>query len=100
MYGTVARMRLKPGTEENLNAQLREFESLHVPGYLATYIYRMDDEPDIYYMAVMFESKETYVANAESPEQDTRYRRIRDLLQSDPEWHDGEIISASGPATQ
>jgi len=43
---------------------------------------------------VLFESKEAYVANAGSPEQHQRYLRMREMLVSDPEWHDGEIIAS------
>lgn len=92
MYGTVARMRVKQGAESQLEQQLREFEGLKVPGFVTTYVYRMDADPQTYYMAVVFDSKESYVANARSPEQDARYQQMRALLESDPEWHDGEII--------
>ena len=93
MYGTVARMRIKSGAESQLEQQLREFESLKVPGFVTTYVYRMDADPQTCYMAVVFDSKESYVANARSPEQDVRYQQMRALLDSDPEWHDGEIVS-------
>jgi hypothetical protein len=32
------------------------------------------------------------VANAESPEQDKRYREMLQWLEGEPEWHDGEIV--------
>jgi len=93
MYGTVARMQLKPGAEQQMQQLTREYESMNIPGFVATYVYRMDNEPDVYYMAVLFDSKESYWANARSPEQDARFRQMRDLLASDPEWHDGEVVS-------
>ena len=96
MYGTVAHLRIKPGAEEKLRQQLREFESIKVPGFKSTSIYRADANPNEYYMAVVFESKDAYHANANSPEQDARYRKMRELLDGDPEWHDGEIIHHSG----
>jgi len=43
-------------------------------------------------LVVLFDSKENYVANANSPEQDKEYRKLRDLLAADPHWHDGEVI--------
>jgi len=36
--------------------------------------------------------RETYHANAASPEQHARYLRLRALLTAEPEWHDGEVI--------
>jgi len=93
MYGTVARVHVKPGAEQELMAQFREFSALGVPGYRATYAYRMDSDPNEFYLAVVFDSQETYRANAESPEQDKRYREMLPLLERAPEWHDGEILA-------
>jgi len=98
MYGTVARMRTKPGMEEQLIQQFHDFEAAHVQGTVAVYCYRMDADAQEYYVTVVFESKEAYWANAESPEQDRRYRQMLPLLESEPEWHDGEIISALNQA--
>ena len=92
MYGTVARFRLIPGKETDLADVLREFEQAQVPGAVSEYVYRSDDDPNEYYLAVVFTDKERYMANADSSEQDARYRRLRALLETDPEWHDGEIV--------
>ncbi len=94
MYGTVARFQVKPDAELRLADEMRAFERANVPGALATYLYRMDTEPSVYYMAVLFADKASYVANAESPQQDARYRKVRELLTADPEWHDGEVVYA------
>ena len=92
MYGTIARFHLKPGKEAELAELLQEFEEESIPGVISEYIYQMDDNPNEYYMAVIFEDKDQYMANADSPEQDARYQRLRELLEDDPEWHDGEIV--------
>jgi heme-degrading monooxygenase HmoA len=65
-----------------------------VPGFVTQYVYRSDVDPNEYWLAVVFESKEAYRANAASPAQDITYRRLRELLTDDPEWHDGEIVTA------
>ncbi len=92
MYGTIARLRVKPGMEGALIEQLRAFDSLGVPGALGEYLYRMDADSHEYILVVLFRDRAAYVANAESPEQDARYRQMRALLERDPEWNDGEII--------
>lgn len=92
MYGTIARLRVKPGMESALMEQLRAFEGLRVPGFITAHLYRMDDDPQEYYMVVLFQDRATYMSNAESSEQDARYRQMRALLESDPEWHDGEVV--------
>ena len=96
MYGTVATMRIKPGMEQALNA-VSEQAKTEIDGIVGEYVYRMDSEPNVYYLAVMFRDKETYEANAASPEQHERYKAYREFLADDPEWHDGEIIFGFGP---
>lgn len=98
MYGTIARLRVKPGVEAELAQQLRDFNAQRVPGFVRTEIYRMDADPAEHYMAVVFDSKEAYWANARSPEQDARFRQMLTLLEGEPEWHDGEIIAVMGEA--
>ncbi|MGA2285473.1 MAG: antibiotic biosynthesis monooxygenase [Dehalococcoidia bacterium] len=92
MYGTVARMRLKPGKEAELSGFLREFDELKVPGAISEYLYRMDEDSNEYYLVVVFADKGKYTENADDPEQDARYQKLRALLEADPEWHDGEIV--------
>jgi quinol monooxygenase YgiN len=96
MYGTVARMRLKPGTEAKLKEDMAQYDNLKIPGFVSTTIYRMDNDPSEVYMAVVFKDKASYVANARDPKQDERFKKMRASLQADPEWHDGEIIASEG----
>jgi quinol monooxygenase YgiN len=89
MYGTIAKIKGKPGALE----VLKKMEQQRQPkGAIASYIYQMDSDPNELWMVVMFESKATYLANAESPEQDTEFRQVRQFMEEDPEWHDGEIV--------
>ncbi len=94
MYGTVARMRIKPGMEVKLKEDMARYEGLKIPGFVSTVVYRMDSDPNEIYMAVVFKDKASYVANARDPKQDERYKKMRAFLAADPEWHDGEIISS------
>jgi hypothetical protein len=66
-----------------------------VPGFVASYLYQTDVSSNEYYLTVVFDSKASYTANAQSPEQNARYLEMRELLTSDPEWHDGEITSSA-----
>ena len=92
MYGTIARLKVKPGTETALMAQGKNTDTVKIPGHIGEFIYRMDADPKEYYLVVIFESKEAYVANANSPDQNKRYEEMLALLESAPEWHDGEIV--------
>jgi heme-degrading monooxygenase HmoA len=77
--------------EERLLQLSREFEG-RIPGLVREYVYRTDADPNEYFLAVLFESRETYEANATTPEQHARYLQYRELLEADPEWHDGEVV--------
>jgi quinol monooxygenase YgiN len=61
-------------------------------GIVFQHLYRLDDDPQNLMLVVGFESKDAYRANAESPEQHARYQEYRAMLESEPEWHDGEIV--------
>jgi quinol monooxygenase YgiN len=94
MYGTVARMKVKQGSLEALQQQMASLESdLSAGGWRSTTVYQSDSDPHELWIAVVFESKEAYRKNAESPEQNSRYEQMRALLDADPDWHDGEVIS-------
>ena len=91
MFGTIAKMRVKAGAEPLLEAWMDGFTNpLKDRGWVSTTIYRSETDPLVYWMSVVFSSREAYRANAESPHQDARYHRLRSCL--DPEWHDGEVI--------
>ncbi len=93
MYGTVARLTIKPGKLEDLKKMGREM-SAQIPGLVSEYVYRTDANPDELYLVAIFESEQAYRTNAASPEQHARYEHYRALLAADPEWHDGHIVDA------
>ena len=91
MYGTIAKLRIRPGTEAELERLSRE-EVPQIEGFRFQYVFRMDADPQEVYLVVGFESEEAYRRNAESAEQHARYEGYRALLERDPEWHDGEVV--------
>jgi quinol monooxygenase YgiN len=96
MYGTIGHFRIKAGMEaqfrELMEGQGHAFEAAQTPGFAVSYSYHVDADPSDYYLAVVFESRETYWANAQSPGQNARYHQWLPLLEGEPEWHDGEIV--------
>jgi heme-degrading monooxygenase HmoA len=101
MYGTMARVRLKPGQEqalEEIGRSWLEERAPQVDGFIADYILAPDGRPDERLMLVVFDSRESYLKNARDPEQDRWYRRMREALTADPQWTDGEIV-ALAPVT-
>lgn len=98
VYGTIARMKVLPGAAQKLRDHMAGIASdLEVTGWRSTNIYQSDNDPDELWMAVVFDSKDAYHKNAQSPEQNERYKEMRSLLAADPEWHDGEIIESAAP---
>ncbi len=95
MYGTVARLRIKPGKETEFQQLGKSFEQAKIPGAVAQHLYRMDANPNEFYLAVVFSDKAAYERNASSPEQHQRFTQMMALLESEPEWHDGEVIFSS-----
>ena len=78
MYGTVARLKIKPGKEQAL-MEFGERAQTDTPGFVSMSVYKMDADPNEVYLVVAFESKEAYHKNAQSPEQAARYAEYRAL---------------------
>ena len=96
MYGTIARWRLKAGvTDEQLNGVLDIMRNDRPASSVAVIVYRSATDPREIWVAGAFESREAYVANAATPEQNARFARIRALIDGEPEWHDGDVLYAA-----
>ena len=98
MYGTVARIRPKAGSEKALIAMMDEWRKSRkakVKGAVATYTYKLDRDPGTLLMAVVFQDKKTYRANADDPEQDKWFGRIAEHFAGEPEWNDGQIVAGA-----
>ena len=95
MYGTVARLKTKPGMDAEMAAfasTWAEGRKKQVKGAIGGYVYRLDSDPRTMIMVVAFMDKASYHANAQDPAQDVVYQRLRAMLTEDPIWEDGEII--------
>lgn len=92
MYGTVARMKVKPGELEQLQKILSSDDQAE--GQIAVYTYQLDNDPNELMIAVVFRDKKSYMDNADDPKTDEWYQKVRAHLAEDPEWNDGEIIHA------
>jgi quinol monooxygenase YgiN len=98
MYGSIFRMKVRPGQEDKLIEAFHRWETERKPkvtGAIASYVLRSDDHPGQFVGVAVFKDKASYAANADDPEQDKWYRQMRTLLQSDVEWQDGEYVFAA-----
>lgn len=93
MYGTVARMKIKP---EMLNEAMEYLQTPEDPednpGGVAFYLFQMDADPYEVYLVAVFEDKEKYFANANDPETNAQYQEMAKFFAEEPQWHDGEIV--------
>ena len=91
LYGTIAKMKLKPGAEDKI-MQVMEGQDEGREGHVATFVFKSDADPNVHFVTTVFESKSAYKKFSDSPEQNKRFHQMRELLAADPEWHDGEVI--------
>jgi quinol monooxygenase YgiN len=100
MYGTIARFKVKKDCLRDflaLGKEWDEHERVRAAGYINAEILWEDKDAGRCCLIVHFTSKEAYFKNAESPEQDKFYRRMRACMESDPEWIDGTYQPFDSP---
>jgi quinol monooxygenase YgiN len=92
MYGTVARMHVKPENREPLRTLSQGQDYDQVEGYVTSYVL-FENDTDVAWLLAVFSDRASYDANANDPAQHERFMQMRALMDADPEWHDGEIES-------
>ena len=97
MYGTIARFRIHPGSRGEFVKTMDGFGDVVIDGWVSDYYFQTDADPDEFHLVAIFDDRGTYQANADSAEQHKRYLKFRSFLAADPQWHDGAIVSATGP---
>lgn len=98
MYGTVARIKLKPGSLDKLLGVIAEMDREWAPkieGDRGGLVFQLDKDENTIMLVAIFENKELYLANADNPEQDKWYRRMAEHFDGEPEWNDGQIVYTS-----
>ena len=91
MFGTVGRLKVKPGKLDELIAAFAE-DRRQPEGSLGYHVYKVEGKENELILAVAFKDKESYFRNADDPSQDEMYRKMVKLLDGAPTWEDGEII--------
>jgi quinol monooxygenase YgiN len=89
MYGTIAKLTAEKGALDELKKMGTDRQP---KGYISSYVFKSDKDPNELWLVAIFKNKEAYFANANSPEQDKEFRSLMRFLKTEPEWHDGEIV--------
>ena len=95
MYGSIFRIKVKAGKEDQVLKQMDEWDTTRRPkvkGYVGSFIMMSDRKMDEIMGVAIFTSKTAYLSNAKDPEQDKWYKKLRANLKADPEWNDGEFV--------
>ena len=90
MYGTIFKMKVKLGHEDQLLTILDSSET-QPDGGVAWFLMDPDSESEWIGVAV-FDSKESHLANANNPEQHEMFLKMMEHLESEPTWTDGEYL--------
>ena len=96
MYGTIFRMKVKSGQEQAVVDNFNEWQRERRPKVkdaMGALLMKPDAGSGELVGVAVFEDKAAYEANASDPEQDRWYRSLRELLDADPEWEDGEYLA-------
>ena len=91
MYGSIARMRVKPGMFANLEEAMMN-GGHRSGGQVSLSVFQMDADTNEIWVVAISDSREAYRSYSKSPESHKRYLKMREYLDGDPEWHDGEVI--------
>ena len=96
MFGTIARVRVQPGQDEELRHIGEAWTTAMDPsaGHIAEYVFKLENSADEYMIVGICKDRDAYFRHANDPETDRWYRRMRELLVADPEWNDGEVVQA------
>ena len=98
MYGTIFHMKVKPGPEQRVVETIEEWERERKPnvdGALTGLLMKPDANTGELIGVAVFKDKSSYTANAGDPEQGKWLGRLRELLEADPVWEDGEFVAES-----
>lgn len=90
---TFFRMKVTPGKLDELVALMAdEPANMASSGFEAAIMGKSKDDPNTVWAAVSWDTSERYYANAERPEQNAEYEKMRALLEADPEWFDCDVL--------
>jgi quinol monooxygenase YgiN len=97
MFGTIYQMKPRAGQEQAVAEHMRRWERERRPnaaGAVGGYLFRSRTDPDTLVGVTVFDSEASYMKNAGDPAQDLWYRQLRELLEADPKWNDGDVLVA------
>lgn len=95
---TFWKMKVKPGKITEITKIMNspdDQERLKASGWQLTVVGARKDNPDEIWGMVIWDNSDNYKKNADSPDQNADYEKMRALLTADPEWFDCDVVEES-----
>ena len=90
MYGTIFKLKIKEGHEDQLLSLMKE-ENETPEGMIAWFLMKPDENKEWIGVAI-FDSVESHVNNANRPETNENFIKMMEHLDGEPELTDGEYL--------
>jgi len=94
VFGTVGRMKVKPGKMDQLVRLMTDSEGSNAKGFRFSSLLAADEGNDAV-VTVIFEDKDSYFEMVHDPKTDENFGKIMVLLEGEPSWTDGEWHTTS-----
>jgi hypothetical protein len=95
---TFWKMKTKPGKINDIIKIMGSTEDqarIKARGWQMTVVGTRKDNPDEIWGMVTWDNTDNYKKNADSPDQNADYEKMRELLAADPEWFDCDVVEES-----
>jgi hypothetical protein len=90
---TFMRLKVRPGKLDELRGMMEGQEgTVAQAGWVASIIGQSKNDENEIMGAILWDTSENYYKNADRPEQNAQYEKMRALLASDPEWFDCSLL--------
>lgn len=96
---TFMKMKVKPGQVDELRKIMTTGEEqarIKKGGFQYSVMGKSKNDPNTVWGAVTWDTSENYYKNAESPDQNKDYEKMRAMLTEDPEWFDCDVLDEMG----
>ena len=93
------RTKCKPGRRQAVVDHFAKWEREQKPqakGFIRSILVAGNDHPDEIMGGVRWDNTANYFANASRPAQDAWYRELLKLVDGEPQWFDGTLVSEAG----
>jgi hypothetical protein len=96
MFGTISRVKVKPGHEKDIEALEQEFMDKIRPAIDGEVLWlrgTQNEHPDVTVTVFLCKDKQAYTKLADDPAMDELFQRMMEHYEAEPSWEDVQIDS-------